>query len=631
MNSVPVMDCNLVAEYAAAYVEKSLTRDEMQAVDGHLSGCPACRGAIKRYRAVDGVMSFAQLDQVDPGAEPEVAAAAPAGLLDIFGARLGAAPWWLVSCALHILVIVLAGLITMSIDLPKNDDAVIMVTELSQRPTVDQKDEQKEKPLDALASAHETPPTDPTSKDASDIVVPPDMLAKAELGDHWETINPDRDDTHSAFGNPDSRSFHSVEGNAEAAGGGGTGGLGMEDVIGVGGAASKGTGGGFGGGDGTGVGVGQGAGKGSFGNRNGGGRKLMVKRHGGSPATEGAVDKALEWLAYHQEPDGHWDCLKYEGKAEGRTEGINGNAACTGFALLAFLGAGHTDKVGRYKENVQKGLAFLMSTLDAKGRWCTNYGSNYTQGVATMALAEAAGMNPRNKELKEAAQRAVDGVVAGQIKIGDSEYNAWDYAPGGTTDDTSVTGWNIMALKSGKVAGLHIDPFAFAGALAWINAGQDLKAAPKGAGEGEYWEGGMMAYRGTVAAPGAPKNMAMTAAASLTRLLVGGEKPDSPGIAGPCNLMKMEKNLPNKWPGNLYYWYYATLTMFQKGGDHWKLWNEPMKKTLVENQRKDGDFAGSYDPFFTEETGYIYGGRVQSTSLGALSLEVYYRFAKLNQ
>jgi hypothetical protein len=196
-------------------------------------------------------------------------------------------------------------------------------------------------------------------------------------------------------------------------------------------------------------------------------------------------------------------------------------------------------------------------------------------------------------------------------------------------NDTSVTGWNIMALKSAKIAQLKVDHFSFEGAMRWINAGQDLTNAPK-AGDAEYWEGGMMTYRGTLANGNGRKNMAMTAAATLTRLMVGGERPDHPGVAGPCNLMKKDANLPNRWPGNLYYWYYASLTMFQKGGEHWKAFNEPMKKTLVDNQRKDGDFDGSYDPFFTEDTGYIYGGRVQSTSLGALCLEVYYRYQKIN-
>ena len=141
--------------------------------------------------------------------------------------------------------------------------------------------------------------------------MPPDILAKAELGDHFETINPDRPDTHSAFGNPDAHMFHSVKGSDDAAGGGGAGGTSLEDLIGAGGASSPGSGGGWGGGVGTGVGNDKGSGRGSFGNRNGGGRRLMVKRHGGSKATENGVDAALQWLAYHQEPDGHWDAKKY--------------------------------------------------------------------------------------------------------------------------------------------------------------------------------------------------------------------------------------------------------------------------------------------------------------------------------
>jgi len=213
---------------------------------------------------------------------------------------------------------------------------VIMVTELQNRKSL--KDEQPEQPKKELADRlmKETPATDPNSKDASDIVVPPDILAKAELGDHFETINPDLPDTHSAFGNPDAKMFHSVEGNADAAGGGGMGGMGEDDLIGVGGAASKGTGGGWGGGDGTGIGVQSGAGKGSFGQRGGGGRRLMVKRHGGSKATETAVDAALRWLAYHQEADGHWDSMKFGAAKKCDT-------AMTGLAELAFLGAGHSE------------------------------------------------------------------------------------------------------------------------------------------------------------------------------------------------------------------------------------------------------------------------------------------------
>ncbi len=45
-----------------------------------------------------------------------------------------------------------------------------------------------------------------------EILVPADIITRAELGDHFETINPDRPNKHSAYGNPDSRVFHTPRG-----------------------------------------------------------------------------------------------------------------------------------------------------------------------------------------------------------------------------------------------------------------------------------------------------------------------------------------------------------------------------------------------------------------------------------
>jgi hypothetical protein len=70
------------------------------------------------------------------------------------------------------------------------------------------------------------------------------------------------------------------------------------------------------------------------------------------------------------------------------------------------------------------------------------------------------------------------------------------------------------------------------------------------------------------------------------------------------------------------------------GGKYWENWNAAMKKSLLDNQRKGGpmdgtaeDVDGSWDPV---GGGYVpTGGRVFSTALGALSLEVYYRYLPL--
>ena len=551
--------------------------------------------------------------------EEEVVESAPkGGLFD----NLGAAPWWVVSCALHVLLIALASLVTMAIEMPSNQDAVIMMTELQQRPEVktEQEEAKKTSALDALATK-EVQATDINAANASDIVVPPDILAKAELGDHFETINPDLPDTHSAFGNPDSKSFHSVAGNDEPPGGGGMGGPGMDDLIGVGGAASKGSGGGFGGGDGTGVGVQSGSGKGSFGSRNGGGRKLMVMRHGGSKATESAVDKALEWLAYHQEADGHWDGAKYGAS-------MSGDAALTGLATLAFLGAGHTEKIGKYKDNVKRAVGWIISKQDGDGCVLKNdkAANGYNHPIASLALAEAAGM-ARIPETMAAAQKAVDySVNIFQCGKG-SDRMGWRYGPQ-EMGDVSTTGWFVMQLKSAKVAGLHVDPLSFEGASHFLDTLEVEKRNP-----GDPYTADHYGYRADAGGAGVgairvKNSHCNTAIGCLIRLFLG-TKPEE--MQGTAEFFAKEGGLPSAQHPEYYHWYYATLSSFQVGGDVWKKWNEAIKSSLLELQCKGpGDNAGSFDPKgHSTEGAEERGGRVFTTAIGALCLEVYYRYAQL--
>ena len=86
-------------------------------------------------------------------------------------------------------------------------------------------------------------------------------------------------------------------------------------------------------------------------------------------------------------------------------------------------------------------------------------------------------------------------------------------------------------------------------------------------------------------------------------------------------------------PQGFYHWYYGTLAMFQTGDTYWNKWNAALQKTLLPSQRsggpKDGspqDVDGSWDPVtYWDAT----GGRVYSTAMGALCLEVYYRYLPL--
>jgi hypothetical protein len=624
LTMIAVESCESLMENIGLYVDGTLSPEDVQALEVHLELCETCRNGLEHYRAIKGLAEYVQLTPTTSAASavPEHAPEEETQESSIYG-WLQTAPWWGVSMALHLLLIALASLITMSMEMPNSDDKVIAITEMLQPPKAPIEPEKPKVESREALNTKQVEATDINSHEASDIMVPPDVLARAQLGDHFETVNPDRDDTHSAYGTLDSKIFYSDKGVDEPAGGGGMNGIGSDDVVGVGGTASVGRGSGFGGGDGNGIGLNSGGGKGSFGNRNGGGRVLMVRRHGGSKVTESAVDHGLEWLAKHQEADGHWDAQKYGAKGTGRTF----DAAMTGYAVLAFLGAGHTEKVGKYKDNVVRGVEWLINNQKKEvkfdGRWVN---LNYTNGIATMALGEAAGM-AHVKETREAAQAAINAVDDAQRQtVGTSDREAWDYGPRGGCNDSSVMAWNILALKSCKVAKLKVDHACFQGCLDWINAGQDLGNLKPGDPAPSYdWEGGLMSYRGTVADPKKGQGgLAVTAAAALCRMMIGGANGDDPGVLGPCNLIK-NKHIPKAYPFNMYYGYYATLLMFQKGGEHWKAWNEAIKKILPDAQAKGGDDDGSWAPDAnTAEC------RVMSTALCTLCLEVYYRYAQLN-
>ena len=75
----------------------------------------------------------------------------------------------------------------------------------------------------------------------------------------------------------------------------------------------------------------------------------------------------------------------------------------------------------------------------------------------------------------------------------------------------------------------------------------------------------------------------------------------------------------------MYAWYYCTYALFQAGGKPWKTWNKALKKALGTSQHDRGRSKGSWDP--AGPWGFV-GGRVYSTALMALTLEVYWRYPR---
>ena len=188
----------------------------------------------------------------------------------------------------------------------------------------------------------------------------------------------------------------------------------------------------------------------------------MLGSGGGTRQSERAVAAALNWLARHQSPDGSWSLTAYKARCKdasctGRGQNRRTLRRRHGLGLLPFLAAGQThESKGPYKQNIYAGIAYLVKNQKNRRRPADGPGElMYDHGLASIALCECYGMTG-DKLVGRAAQAALNFIVEAQDPAG----GGWRYEPR-MPGDTSVVGWQIMALKSGKMAHLTVNPVVF--------------------------------------------------------------------------------------------------------------------------------------------------------------------------
>ncbi len=387
---------------------------------------------------------------------------------------------------------------------------------------------------------------------------------------------------------------------------GGLGGLNIKGLPGPGGL----------GGVGIGVGLGKnpgfgGAGEG-FGSRGKGHRDAMLGAFGGTMASERAVGAALNWLHRHQTKQGKWS-LDFRHQCKNETCAGSGafqsDAAATALALLPFLAAGETHKSkGPYKQTVAKGVAWLIKQQRSDGDLSGGCDQPmYAHGMATLTLCELYGMT-KDEQIGSAARQGAAFIERAQ----NESTGGWRYVPQDPSGgDTSVFGWQIMALKSAQLADLPVNSVVFDNAQKWLHS----------VAKGEHL--GLFSYQ-----PYREVTPTMTAVGMLCHQYLG-IAPKSPAmLEGKQALLQ---NLPDNTLGrNTYYWYYATLAMHNFADADWNTWNRKMRRALIETQIKVGCATGSWDPEKpTLDAWGSSGGRLMTTSLSALTLEVYYRYLPL--
>jgi len=238
----------------------------------------------------------------------------------------------------------------------------------------------------------------------------------------------------------------------------------------------------------------------------------------------------------------------------------------------------------------------------------------YSHAIGTMALCEAVGMTG-DPLVRPAAEKACGFIAASQHP----ERGGWRYTPRSDAD-LSVSGWMLIALRSGQLAGITVDPVV----VTRVRTLLDASAAADAVGDIATTR---FTYnvRDPQQRPSALSTACMTALGTLMQLHTG-TPVDDPAVARAARALagfEPGYGTPRDRRRDAYYWYYASQVLVHTGGPDWERWYAALCRLLDDRQERSGPFAGSWDPLGPVPDRWGgYGGRVYVTALHLLALEV---------
>ena len=351
-------------------------------------------------------------------------------------------------------------------------------------------------------------------------------------------------------------------------------------------------------------------------------------RRAGSPGDESAataaradavVDRGLDFLARSQQADGRWSLARFAGGTPADVPKLESETAATGLALLSFLGAGHDHFDGPYKDTVRRGLEFLIAAQKPDGDLyipaddlSNSCSWLYSHGIAAMAVCEAVGMTG-DARVKPAAEKACRFIAASQHP----DRGGWRYTPASDAD-LSVSGWMLVALRAGSLAGIDTDPKTLSGVRTLLDAANTPSEPAR------Y----LYNPRNPQQRPSRLSSACMTAVGTLMRLHTGWQPADPRVTASARALAAIPASYGSATDKtrDAYLWYYASQVLVHTGGPEWDRWYRGLVDTLTATQETAGPKAGSWNPLGPEPDRWgQYGGRVYVTALHLLALEVPYR------
>jgi Prenyltransferase and squalene oxidase repeat len=332
------------------------------------------------------------------------------------------------------------------------------------------------------------------------------------------------------------------------------------------------------------------------------GARVTGGRSAGSPAdvlsaaewrrVDASVDRALEWLASQQAPDGSFPTIP------------TGQPGVTSLCLMAFVAHGHVPGDGRYGARLERATDYVLSCQKANGL-VTLLGPDgeslsrvvesheigtcaaYNHAISSLVLSEMYGMShgERAARIQTAVQKSLSASLAMQRWPKDraDDRGGWRYIDDydGTDSDLSITGWELMFLRSARNAGFDVPKQPIEEAVGYVRRCY----APE-YGSFEYVNGG-----------GDDRSRCMAGAGILALAHAGFHNSVEAQQAGRWVLAHdfRDYNQIMQFTSAGHDRYHYALfnccqAMYQLGGQYWEAFFPPTVRTLLENQQPDGSW-----------------------------------------
>ena len=289
-----------------------------------------------------------------------------------------------------------------------------------------------------------------------------------------------------------------------------------------------------------------------------------------TPESAAAVEQGLAWLAANQTAAGNWE---------------SNDLGLVGVGALAFLATGHMPGVGKYGDNVERALSFIVANAKPSGllNMAAPQRDMYNHGLATFVLGQAYGMT-NDPRIGRALDKALKLIARMQGPGG-----GWGYQATPTDGDLSLCVMQAKALRSAVDSGLEIPAEVIDRAIARVRLHYHPRHGKRNAPEAELKQGpGQFTY----AVGGGNATVAMAAAGVICLQEFGqyddwripkSMEPVTQAIAA----VKPQPQHNGTMPFDAYALNYVGQSLYQVGGTGWREHYPKLRDSLVASQRRE--------------------------------------------